>query len=134
MNAAMVDTCVLLDVVTEDPKWSRWSAGMLQQVADAGLLVINPVIYSELSVGFERIEDIEHLFGPEIFEYRAIPREAAFLAGRCFLEYRRRGGTKAIPLPDFFIGAHASVESLPLVTRDESRFRTYFPQLKLICP
>lgn len=134
MKATMVDTCVLLDVVTEDPEWFGWSAGVLQQAADDGPLVINSVIYSELSVGFDRIEDVESLLYPEIFEYRAIPREAAFLAGKCFLEYRRRGGVKAIPLPDFFIGAHASVASLPLVTRDASRFRTYFPRLTLICP
>lgn len=130
----MVDTCVLLDVVTEDAEWFSWSSEALRQVADEGMLVINPVIYSELSVGFGRIEEIEALLNPEVFEYRPISREAAFLAGKSFLDYRRRGGGKAVPLPDFLIGAHASIESLPLVTRDVNRFRTYFPRLKLICP
>ena len=134
MNAVMVDTCVLLDVVTEDQNWFEWSAGALQEAASKAMLVVNPVIYSELSVGFDRIEDLEALLSPDLFDYRPIPREAAFLAGKSFLEYRRRGGAKALPLPDFFIGAHASVESLPLITRDASRFMTYFPRLSLIRP
>jgi predicted nucleic acid-binding protein len=130
----MVDTCVLLDVVTEDTEWFSWSSEALRRATDGGVLVINPVIYSELSVGFERIEEIELLLNPQVFDYRPIPREAAFLAGKSFLEYRRRGGEKNVPLPDFFIGAHAAVESLPLVTRDANRFRTYFPRLPLISP
>ncbi len=134
MNAIMVDTCVLLDVVTEDRNWFEWSAGALQEAGDNAMLVVNPVIYSELSVGFARIEDLEALLSPDLFDYRPIPREAAFLAGKSFLEYHRRGGAKALPLPDFFIGAHASVESLPLITRDASRFMTHFPRLKLIRP
>lgn len=134
MKSVMIDTCVLLDVVTEDAAWFAWSSEALRQAADDAMVVLNPVIYSELSVGFERIEDLESLFSPEVFEYRPIPREAAFLAGKSFLAYRRRGGGKTIPLPDFFIGARASVESLPLVTRDMNRFRTCFPRLALICP
>jgi predicted nucleic acid-binding protein len=134
MNATMVDTCVLLDVVTEDPTWFEWSANVLERAADEGPLVINPVIYSELSIGFDRIEDIEALLTPDIFQYRPIPREAAFLAGKCFLNYRRHGGEKSTPLPDFFIGAHASVESIKLATRDTRRFRTYFPRLRLVSP
>jgi predicted nucleic acid-binding protein len=134
MKAIMVDTCVLLDVITEDATWFEWSAAALRQAADVAMLAINPVIYSELSVGFARIEELELLLSPDVCEYRPIPREAAFLAGKSFLEYRRRGGRKELPLPDFFIGAHASVESLPLITRDTKRFTTYFPRLKLICP
>ena len=134
MRTTMVDTCVLLDVATEDPLWFGWSAGALQQSADAGVLVINPVIYSELSVGFDRIEVLESVLSPGIFEYRPIPREAAFLAGKSFLRYKRQGGKKSVPLPDFLIGAHAAVESLPLLTRDVRRFRTYFPTVELICP
>ncbi|NLF17457.1 MAG: type II toxin-antitoxin system VapC family toxin [Lentisphaerae bacterium] len=134
MKAVMVDTCVLLDVITEDATWFTWSEAMVRRAAEEGTLVINPVIYAELSVGFARIEDMEDLLTPDLFDYRPIPREAAFLAGKSFLEYRRRGGVRAFPLPDFFIGAHASVEDLPLVTRDAGRFKTYFPRLTLICP
>lgn len=132
--AVMVDSCVLLDVITDEPRWSEWSSFALAQQANRGTLVINPVIYSEVSVRFERIEQLEPFLTPDIFEYRPIPREAAFLAGKCFLRYRRRGGEKTLPLPDFLIGAHAAVEKLPLVTRDAQRFRTYFPGLSLICP
>ena len=134
MASIMVDTCVLLDVATEDPQWFRWSESALRQAADSGMLAINPVIYAELSIGFGTIEEMESLLSPELFEYRPIPREAAFLAGKSFLKYRRLGGKKSQPLPDFFIGAHASIESLPLITRDARRFRTYFPQLELISP
>jgi len=134
MSAVMVDTCVLLDVVTEDRRWFKWSAAALRDAADTAVLLINPVIYAELSVGFETIEELEAVLGAAHIECRHIPREAAFLAGKSFLAYRRAGGPKRLPLPDFFIGAHASVESLPLVTRDMGRFRTYFPRLRLICP
>ena len=134
MSGVMVDTCVLLDIVTQDPQWLDWSAAAIQEAADAGPLVINPIIYAELSIGFETIEALQTLLSRDIFEYRPIPCEAAFLAGKCFLMYRRRGGEKTRPLPDFLIGAHAAVESLPLITRDTQRFRTYFPRLELICP
>jgi hypothetical protein len=130
----IVDSCVLLDIFTEDPKWFKWSSDALSACADRGVLVINAVVYAEVSVRFQRIEELESLLPPDVFEYRAIPREAAFLAAKCFLRYRRRGGGKALPLPDFLIGAHASVEVLPLVTRDVDRFRSYFPTLDLISP
>jgi len=134
MAAIMVDTCVLLDVATEDSHWFEWSSAALAQAVNEATLVVNSVVYSELSVGFETIEEIEKLLERDYFDYRPIPREAAFLAGKCFLRYRRQGGRKAPPLPDFLIGAHASIESLPLLTRDVRRFRTYFPRLELICP
>ncbi len=132
--ATLVDTCVLLDVATEDPRWFEWSSAALAKAADTGNLVINPVIYSELSVGFEKIETLEDLLDPSLFQYRPIPREAAFLAGKAFASYRRRGGRKQLPLPDFFIGAHAGVSKLPLLTRDNKRFATYFPKLQIISP
>jgi predicted nucleic acid-binding protein len=132
--AVLLDTCVLLDVFTEDPRWFDWSAGTLADWSDRGSLVINPVIYAEVSVRFERIEALEQALSADVFEYRPIPREAAFLAGKCFLQYRRRGGRKAMPLPDFFIGAHAAVERLPLVTRDAQRFADYFPSVELVTP
>lgn len=132
--AVMIDSCVLIDVFTEDATWFEWSSAVLAEQADRGVLVINPVIYAEVSVRFERIEELESILTPDVFEHRSIPREAAFLAGKCFLRYRRRGGGKTLPLPDFLIGAHAAVEGLPVVTRDARRFQTYFPGVRLICP
>jgi len=130
----LVDTDVLLDIVTEDPKWLDWSARILERFAEDYLLVINPVIYAEVSIGFDRIEDLDEALPASAFLRRTIPWEAAFLAGKCFETYRRRGGRKHSPLPDFFIGAHAAVEGIPLITRDASRYRTYFPKLRLIAP
>jgi len=134
MPDAMADTCVLLDVVTDDPRWYGWSSQALAEAADRGSLVINAVIYAELSVGFDRIETLERLLDPQIFAYRPIPKEAAFLAAKAYAAYRKRGGHKTQPLPDFFIAAHASIASLPLITRDTRRFATYFPKLRLITP
>ena len=132
--AVFVDSCVLLDVFTEDPTWFAWSAAALEKAADEGPLVINPVVYTEISVRFNRIEELESALAFGGFDHRSIPREAAFLAGKIFLRYRRAGGRKVVPLPDFLIGAHAAVEGLPLLTRDVRRFRTNFPSLHLISP
>lgn len=132
--AVMVDSCVLLDIFTEDRAWFDWSSKALSEYADRGVLVINAVVYAEVSVRFARIEELESALPPEVFEYRPLPREAAFLAGKCFLRYRRRGGRKTLPLPDFLIGAHAAIDGLPIVTRDCERFRTYFPTVELISP
>lgn len=129
-----MDSCVLLDVLEDDPIWFTWSAERLAECAESSPLIINPVIYSEVSIGFERIEDLDAVLPQEAFERRAIPWEAAFLAGKCFVAYRRVGGTRRSPLPDFFIGAHAAVEGLTLLTRDAARYRTYFPRLSLIAP
>lgn len=130
----LVDSCVFLDIFTRDPKWFDWSSQALAKTANEGTIVLNPVIYAEISIRFERIEELETLLPADVFEHRPIPREAAFLAGKCFLDYRRRGGQKSMPLPDFFIGAHAAIARLDLVTRDTKRFREYFPGMKLICP
>ena len=132
--SVLVDSCVFLDVFTRDHNWFDWSSQALAQASNEGSIVLNPVIYAEISIRFERIEELESLLPADVFEYRAIPREAAFLAGKCFLEYRRRGGQKSMPLPDFFIGAHAAVAKLDLVTRDTKRFREYFPSVNLIYP
>jgi len=134
MKATLVDSCVLLDVFTEDPDWFSWSSSALAVAADTGVLAINPIIYAEVSIGFERIEDLEAALPADFVELCPIPREAAFLAGKCFLQYRRRGGTRTAPLPDFLIGAHAAVEEMSLITRDTVRFRGYFPNVELICP
>jgi predicted nucleic acid-binding protein len=131
---AMVDSCVLLDIFTEDTRWLDWSTGALADAANRGDIILNPVIYAEVSVSFERIEELEAVLPGEVFTCRAIPREAAFLAGKCFLKYRRRGGLRTAPLPDFFIGAHALVAGLALITRDAKRFKDYFPTLNLIAP
>jgi predicted nucleic acid-binding protein len=132
--AVFVDSCVLLDIFTEDRTWFEWSAAALAKAADEGPLVINAVVYAEISVRFDQIEELESALESSGFDVRSIPREAAFLAGKAFLQYRRAGGRKVVPLPDFLIGAHAAIERLPLLTRDVRRFRTHFPSLHLISP
>jgi predicted nucleic acid-binding protein len=134
MKGVLVDSNVLLDIFTEDPRWYDWSAGKLAECAEEHGLIINPVIYSEISIGFARIEELEDALPHRMFRRQNIPWEAAFLAGKCFMQYRRRGGHKNAPLPDFFIGAHAAVENLTLLTRDAARYKTYFPSLELIVP
>lgn len=134
MNAVLVDSNVLLDILTEDPKWEAWSAEALAQCADQAVLAINPIIYAEVSIGFARIEELEEALPLTAFQRVPLPWEAAFLAGKCFLAYRKRGGTKRSPLPDFYIGAHAAVASMPLLTRDPARYRTYFLKVHLIAP
>ena len=130
----LVDSNVILDIVTEDKTWFQWSSETLARCAENHILIINPMIYAEESMGFDRIEDVEIVFSPTFFRREPLPSEAAFLAGKCFLAYRRRGGKRSSTLPDFFIGAHAAIAGIPLLTRDTSRYRTYFPKLKLITP
>jgi predicted nucleic acid-binding protein len=130
----LVDSNVILDITTADPRWFNWSNNTLLSLSKANLFIINPIIYSEVSVGFERIEDLEDVLDPRLFRRDQIPWEAAFLAGKCFLQYRKKGGKKMTPLPDFFIGAHAAVAGMKLLTRYKSRYRTYFPAVKIISP
>jgi predicted nucleic acid-binding protein len=130
----LVDSNVILDVVTEDPKWYDWSAGQLEKLAESHTLVINPIIYSEISIGFDRIEDLDQALPPEYFRRDPLPWEAGFLAGKCFVKYRRSGGRRCSPLPDFYIGAHAAIGGIALLTRDTNRYKTYFPKLALISP
>jgi predicted nucleic acid-binding protein len=130
----LVDSNVLLDVMTSDERFYSWSAGAVARAADEGMLVVNPIVYAEVSVGFERIEDLEEALPAEYFRRDPLPWEAGFLAGKCFVNYRRRGGSRPSPLPDFYIGAHASVAGMRLLTRDPARYRTYFPKLRLIAP
>jgi predicted nucleic acid-binding protein len=134
MTAVLIDANVLLDVMTEDARWLAWSAAAIERAADRYRLVINPVIYAEASIRYSRIEDLDAALPKTMVDREAIPYEAAFLAGKSFLTYRRRGGTKQAPLPDFFIGAHAAVAGYLLLTRDAARYRTYFPKLSLIAP
>lgn len=130
----IVDTNVLLDVLQDDPVWADWSQEQLETVSLNDSLVINAVIYSELSLSFAQIEDLEEVLAEVSVTVEPIPREALFLAGKAFLNYRRQKGTKQGVLPDFYIGAHAAINDCLLITRDVSRYRTYFPTVKLITP
>ena len=130
----LVDSNVLLDIFTEDPKWYSWSSRQLTRSAESEILAINPIIYSEVSVRFRQIEELEDAIPEHYFKRLFIPYEAAFLAGKCFLKYKKQGGKRSVPLPDFFIGAHAAVSKLSLLTRDPSRYQHYFPSVKLIAP
>jgi predicted nucleic acid-binding protein len=134
MDAVLVDSNVLLDVATSDPTWGHWSAEVLERTADASILVINPLVYAEVSIGFDAIEDLEAALPNDLYRREELPYEAGFLAGKCFLRYRRAGGQKRSPLPDFYIGAHAAVAGYRLLTRDATRYQTYFPNLALIAP
>ncbi len=133
MAGTLVDSNVLLDLFTEDPQWCEWSETQLADAFDHGQTLINPLVYAEVSIGFERIEDLEQAL-PEELEREAVPWEGAFLAGKCFIEYRRLGGQKRSPLPDFYIGAHAAVTGRSLLTRDPRRYRSLFSRLELISP
>lgn len=132
--ATLVDSSVVLDIVTEDPAWATWSGDALARARDEGQLVINPIVYAEVSTGLDRVEDLDDVLPAEDFRREGLPYEAGFIAGKAFLAYRRRGGEKRAPLPDFYIGAHAAVRGYRLLTRDVARYRTYFPTVELIAP
>ena len=134
MTRFLVDSNVLLDVVTEDPSRFEWSSSALARCAEEGPLAVNPLIYAEVSIGFERIEELDEVLDSAGLLRLPLPWEAAFLAGTCFVRYRRRGGARSSTLPDLYIGAHALVEGLTLLTRDSARYRTYFPRLTLVSP
>lgn len=130
----LVDTNILLDLVTNDMVWVDWSQRQLEAAAVRGAVLINDVVYAELAVGFLRVEEVDATLAAAQVEVTAMPREALFLAGKVFQRYRAGGGTRSGVLPDFFIGAHAAVAQLPLLTRDVRRYRTYFPTVQLIAP
>jgi predicted nucleic acid-binding protein len=130
----LVDTNVLLGLVTDDPVWADWSIRQLDAAAIKGPLTINGVVYAELSVRFERIEDLDEVMADSGITLEEVPRSALFLAGKVFQRYRAAGGIRNSVLPDFFIGAHAAVAGLPLLTRDIQRYKTYFPSINLIAP
>jgi predicted nucleic acid-binding protein len=134
MTAVLIDSNVLLDLMTEDPRWFSWSANALANAAESLRLVINPIIYAEVSIRYSQIEDLDAALPKAMIDREPVPYEAAFLAGKAFRVYRRRGGTKRSTFPDFFIGAHASIAGYSLLTRDATRYRTYFPKLALIAP
>jgi hypothetical protein len=134
MTPVLVDSNVLLDTLTGDPRWAPWSRSALQQAGDTAILVINPVIYAEISVDFDSIDDLDDAVPPESLRREPLPFAAAFLAGKAFQAYRRRGGMRRSPMPDFYICAHAAVRRYRLLTRDAARYRTYFPTVELIAP
>ncbi len=134
MTGVLVDANVLIDIATDDPDWAEWSADALRRAGRGERLIVNPIIYAEVSVAFTRIEDLNELLPSGLFRREDLPWDAAFLAGKAFLRYRRQGGTRTAPLPDFYIGAHAAVGGYRLLTRDRGRFGTYFPTVQIISP
>lgn len=134
MADLLIDSNVLLDVLTEDRRWFDRSSAKLATLAEDHDLIINPIIYAEVSIGFDRIEELDAALSGESFRRDPLPWEAAFLAGKCFVRYRRAGGARRSPLPDFYIGAHAAVRRIPLLTRDPARYRRYFPRLEVVVP
>ena len=133
-TAVLVDTNVILDILTDDPEWAEWAIGQLELLASTARLAINPVVYAELAVGFSSMAELEAVLDQMAFEYEEVPRTALFIAAGAFRRYRASGGAKTSPLPDFFIGAHAEAAGYVLLTRDAARYRTYFPQVELISP
>jgi len=130
----LIDSCVVTDLANEGSSWFEWSASTLEALDDGNKFIINPMIYAECSMGYDTIEEVESLVGVLEFDVEEVPREALFLAGRAYLQYRKIKATKSNVLPDFFIGAHAAVERYKLMTRDKGRFSTYFPSVELIMP
>lgn len=130
----LIDSNVMLDIFTRNKEWFAWSSETLEYYAERELLYINPIIYSEISVSFARIEELEDALPGDYIYRENLPYEAAFLAGKCFLKYRKAGGMKHAPLPDFYIGAHAAVREWSILTRDKGRYKTYFPTLNVITP
>ncbi len=134
MNGLLVDSNIILDVFLDDPLWADWSEAALSEYAIHTPLLINQIIYSEISIGFKKIEELDVAISSSGFQMLEIPKEALFLAGKAFLNYRKHKGEKRSPLPDFFIGAHAAVSGLELITRDKNRYQTYFPSVRIISP
>jgi hypothetical protein len=134
VRPVLVDSNVILDIATIDEVWSAWSEATMRRLADETALVINPLIYAEVSVRYETVEELEAVVPTDVFRRDSLPYEAALLAGKCFRTYRRRGGTRTSPLPDFYIGAHAAVCGYRLLTRDAARYQSYFPSVELIAP
>jgi len=134
VSGVIVDSNILIDIATADPVWGPWSLEKLEEFSDLGPLIINPVIYGEVSVSFNSIEELEERLPLSAVQREAIPFEAAFLAGKVFAAYRRRGGDRASLLPDFLIGAHAAIKGYAILTRDDRRYRAHFPRIRLITP
>ncbi len=134
MKGVIVDSNVILDIFLDDPSWADWSESTLEEYVQYAKLYINPIVYSEISIGFDKIEDLESALSKTGFQMLEIPKEALFLAGKAFLKYKKGKGLKKSPLPDFYIGAQAAVLDFALITRDAARYRTYFPTIRLVSP
>ena len=134
MKGLIVDSNVILDIFLDDPNWADWSITALANASYNSTLYINQIVYTEVSIGFKKIEELEAALHKGGFQMLEMPKEALFLAGKAYLDYRRNRGTKKSPLPDFFIGAQAAVLEMNLMTRDDGRYRTYFPTVRIICP
>ncbi len=134
MNGILVDSCVLLDLFTDDVNWADWSESILEKYSQTNTLFINSIVYTEISIGFNNVEEVEVAISELGIKVLEMPREALFLTGKAFFKYRKNKGNKSSPLPDFFIGAHAAVSKFDLITRDSGKYKTYFPQVKLIRP
>ncbi|MHB8512345.1 MAG: type II toxin-antitoxin system VapC family toxin [Actinomycetota bacterium] len=134
MSSVLVDSNVLLDLLTQDSRWGRWSRDTLEAITNQNVLIINPIIFAEVSARFKSIEELDEALPVTFIRRDSLPYEAGFLAGKAYVSYKRRGGSRTSPLPDFYIGAHAAVAGYHLLTRDPSRYRTYFPRLTLIAP
>lgn len=133
-QGVLVDSNILLDIATKDPHWSDWSERALAECAEHAPLILNPIVYAEVSIGYTTIEALDIALPLALFHRRPLPWEAGFLAGKCFLDYRRKGGLRNSLLPDFYIGAHAAIERLAILTRDTARYGTYFPTLEVLAP
>jgi predicted nucleic acid-binding protein len=134
MSGSLIDTNVLLDIATADAHWMAWSQQQVRSAAGRGAVYINPIIYAELAPAFASAEEVDRWLDPGLFQRAPLPYEAAWLAAQAFLKYRNGGGVRNSPLPDFYIGAHAAIQGLTLVTRDPARYRTYFPSVVLVAP
>lgn len=130
----LIDTNILVDLLTDDPRWAQWSILRLEEASLAGPLLINDIVYAELAARYERIEDLDAMVSGLRLTHVAMPKEALFVAAKAFRRYRKSGGTRSGVLPDFFIGAHAAIAGLPLLTRDRRRYDTYFPTVRLVTP
>ena len=133
-RGVLVDSNILLDVTTNDPNWGEWSGRALAESAEHATLIINPIVYAEVSVGYSTIDALDAALPESLYRREPLPWEAGFLAGKCFLAYRRRGGQRRSPLPDFYVGAHAAVGRLALLTRDAQRYRSHFPTVEILAP
>jgi predicted nucleic acid-binding protein len=134
MTGVLVDSNIILDILLDDPNWADWSESALVDASQSSTLYINQIVYTEVSIAFQKIEELESALNNGGFKLLEIPKEALFLAGKAYLRYRRGAGTKQSPLPDFYIGAQAAVLGMDLITRDEGRYRTYFPTVRIMCP
>lgn len=133
-RGVLVDSNILIDVASRDQNWAEWSKSALNECGELAVLYVNPIIYAEVSVGYASVEDLDFALPDSMYEREELPWEAAFLAGKAFSAYRRRGGSRMSLRPDFYIGAHAAIGNLALLTRDAARFHNYFPRLEILAP